>query len=232
MKIYGAGSLEDIEKCSQLGVEGILTNPQGFDQYFQGKMTLEEITQAIVEVTKLPVFIQIHGETTEALIERARILHAISPQVGCKIIADEKGFWAIRQLQQEGINCIATTLFTLSQAAIAATVGAFGICPFISRARAIGMNPFAILKSIKQNYIHLPNTPQIIAVSMKSVGDVDLALAAGVDAVGMRYPLIKEMMEHPLSRRAEVLFAKNWANVKGEDIRYLREAMQVEGIAE
>lgn len=232
MKIYGAGALEEIRKCTEIGVAGILTNPQGFDQYFQGKMSLEEIIRAIVNETNLPVFIQIHGNSSDALIERARTLHKISPQVGFKIISDEKGFWAIRQLQKEGIKCIATALFTISQAAVAANVGAFGICPFISRARAIGMDPHYIIQTIKTGYAKIQNAPEIIAVSMKSVADVDLALSAGADAVAMRYPLIKEMMEHPLSRKAEVLFAKNWLNVKGEDVSYLQQAMQTEGIAE
>jgi transaldolase len=232
MKIYGAGSLDDIKKSVELGVVGILTNPQGFDQYYEGEMTLEEITKAICEITDLPVFIQIHGSTTEELVKRAHQLHEISSQVGFKIISDEKGFFAISRLQKEGIQCIATTLFTISQAAVAANVGAFGICPFISRAREIGMNAYETLRVIKQGYEKLEKAPEIIAVSMKGVGDVDLAIAAGVDAVGMRYPLIKDMMQHPLSSKAEALFAKNWANVKGEDVSYLSYTMKMEGVAE
>ena len=30
MIIYGAGSIEDIKECGEIGVAGILTNPQGF----------------------------------------------------------------------------------------------------------------------------------------------------------------------------------------------------------
>jgi transaldolase len=230
MKIYGAGSLEDIRKSTQLGVVGILTNPQGFEQYFGGKMTLREITESVLEVTHLPVFIQIHGRDADELVDRGRSLHALSPQVGFKIISGEKGFWAIRQLQREGINCIATTLFTISQAAVAANVGAFGICPFFSRARENGIDSFALIESIKHGYEELERAPQIVTVSLRNVGEVDLALKAGSDAVGMRYPLIEAMMQHPLSRRAEALFARNWKSVKGEDVSYLKEAMELEGI--
>jgi len=232
MKIYGAGSLEDIEKCSELGVSGILTNPQGFDQYFEGKMTLEKITRAITEVTDLPVFIQIHGDSTDALVDRAEKIHAISEQVGFKIISDEKGFGAICRLQKEGIPCIATTLFSISQATVAATVGAFGICPFISRARVIGMDPRRIIKTIKAGYQQLNNPPEIIAVSLKDLSDIELAFSAGADAIAVRYPLIKEMMAHPLSQKAEILFGKNWQNVKGEDVSYLKLAMNLKEEAE
>ena len=232
MRIYGAGALEEIRQSIDLGVVGILTNPQGFEQYFKGELTLKEITQAIIELSDLPVFIQIHGETTEKIVAYARELHQVSPQVGFKIIANEKGFHAISILQKEGISCIATCLFTLAQASVAATVGATGICPFVSRAQAIGMDAFATLSEIKRGYERLTNAPEIIAVSMKSVADVELALRAGVDAVGMRYPMIRDMMSHPLSDKAELLFGKNWGNVKGEDAAYLASGMKMEGIAE
>ena len=42
----------------------------------------------------------------------------------------------------------------------------------------------------------------------------------------MRYPLIKQMMGHLLSRKAELLFTRNWVHVRGEDIAYLHQAMQ------
>ena len=116
--IYGAGSLEDVRICTELGAAGILTNPQGFEQYYKGEMTLEEITRALLEASDdgrdIPVYIQVHGKDAETIIERARELRKISPRVCAKIIADEKGFRAIRVLQQEGINCIATCLFSVS----------------------------------------------------------------------------------------------------------------------
>lgn len=232
MKIYGAGSIEDVKHCTELGAVGILTNPQGFEQYFGGTMTLEEITQALVEATELPVFIQIHAETVDALVERGRQLHGISPRVGFKIISNEKGFRAIRRLQEDGIACIATGLFSLSQASAAAAVGAFGICPFVARAQDIGIDAKALLMAIRNGYDRLAKPPEVIAVSLRSLGDIHAALASGADAVGMRWPLMRQMFQHPLSDKAELLFAKNWANVKGEVITYLQDALQMEGVAE
>ncbi len=233
MEIYGAGSIDEIRRCADLGCTGILTNPQGFEQYFEGEQTLEEITKAIAEATDLPFFVQLHGPSTDALVERALALNAIAPeQVGFKIVSNAKGFWAIRRLQQRGIRCIATTLFSVSQAAVAATVGAFAICPFVSRGLAIGMDMFETLRIIVERYAELKDAPRIVAVSLKGLADVELAISAGVDVVGMRYPLIEQMMEHPLSSKAELLFAKNWKKVKGEDVSYLSHALAMEGVAE
>lgn len=232
MRIYGAGSLEDIRKCTELGVEGILTNPQGFDVYYKGEMTLEEITKAILNVSDTPIFIQIHGVDASAIVARARTLRALSDRVNAKIIADQKGFEAIRILQKEGIDCIATCLFSVSQAAVAAMVGAYGICPFYSRAKEAGIDMGSTIRTIKNNYSELPSSPRIFAVSLKSVADVDEVISAGTDAIAMRYPLLQQMMTHVLTVKAEALFAKNWANVKGEDISYLRDSILMQGIAE
>jgi len=236
MEIYGAGSIEDIKMCTKLGVTGILTNPQGFEQYYGGKLTLSEITKAILEASddgrNIPVFIQVHGPSADVIVRRTADLCEMSDRVCGKIIADEKGFMAIKELSGMGIRCIATCLFSISQAAVAAMVGAYGICPFVSRAREAGMDMFKIIQDIKNCYKEMESPPKIFAVSMKGVADVDGAYAAGTDAVALRYPLLKEMMFHILSERAEALFAKNWANVKGEDVEYLQDVIKLKGIPE
>ena len=232
MKIYGAGSLEDIRKCTELGVAGILTNPQGFEQYYEGKMTLTEITKAILDVSDSPVFIQVHGPDAQSIANRVRELHKLDSRVGGKIIADAKGFAAIRQLQREGINCIATCLFSISQAAIAAMVGAYGICPFVSRAREEGIDIYEIIRNIKACYREMDHAPEIFAVSLKGVADINYAFAAGTDSIALRYPLLEKMMGHMLTSRAEALFAKNWMHVKGEDVSYMMDKIRMEGIAE
>ena len=58
------------------------------------------------------------------------------------------------------------------------------------------------------------------------------AYMAGTDAVALRYPLLKEMMSHVLTTKAEALFSQNWANVKGEDVSYMKERIKLSGLAE
>ena len=111
-------------------------------------------------------------------------------------------------------------------------VGAYGICPFHSRAKDAGIDMCTVIKDIKNSYQCLPKPPVIFAVSLKSVSDVNEVLAAGVDAIALRYPLLQEMMGHVLTEKAEALFAKNWANVKGEDVSYLADSIKLQDLAE
>ena len=118
------------------------------------------------------------------------------------------------------------------QASIAAMVGARGICPFLSRATEAGIDMLKIISDIKACYKEMDHAPEIFAVSLKSVADVNAAFAAGTDSIALRYPLLQQMMTHVLTEKAEALFAKNWANVKGEDVSYMGGNVKLDGVAE
>ena len=245
MEIYGAGSLEDVRICTELGVTGILTNPQGFEQYYKGEMTLVEICDALLKASDdgrdIPLYMQVHGRDSEEIIDRVKELYAMNPKrVRGKIIANDKGLRAVKKLREDGILSVATCLFSVSQAACAAMVGAESICPFVTRATAAGMDMYGIIASIKRGYKALDEkygegrAPRILAASLKSTADVNDAFTAGTDAVALRYPLLKEMMNHILTTKAENLFLENWENVKGEKerVQYRHELNKISGIAE
>jgi len=77
---------------------------------------------------------------THETLAQARKLVALYQQQGVdverlliKIASTWEGFQAAKVLQQEGINCNLTLLFSFEQAAVAADVGAFLISPFVGR---------------------------------------------------------------------------------------------------
>jgi transaldolase len=77
---------------------------------------------------------------TEATLERARKLISLYAEAGIgkeriliKIASTWEGIQAARQLEQEGINCNLTLLFSFAQAAACADAGVFLISPFVGR---------------------------------------------------------------------------------------------------
>jgi len=77
---------------------------------------------------------------TEATIEKARSLIALYQSEGIdkervliKIASTWEGIQAAKVLQQEGINCNLTLLFSLAQAVACADVGTYLISPFVGR---------------------------------------------------------------------------------------------------
>ncbi|MCP4596288.1 transaldolase [Neptuniibacter sp.] len=77
---------------------------------------------------------------TEATLERARKLISLYEEAGIgkeriliKIASTWEGIQAARQLEQEGINCNLTLLFSFAQAAACADAGVYLISPFVGR---------------------------------------------------------------------------------------------------
>jgi len=77
---------------------------------------------------------------TEATLLRARKLIALYEEAGIgkeriliKIASTWEGIQAARQLEQEGINCNLTLLFSFAQAAACADAGVYLISPFVGR---------------------------------------------------------------------------------------------------
>lgn len=77
---------------------------------------------------------------TQATLERARKLIGLYAEAGIgkeriliKIASTWEGIQAARQLEQEGINCNLTLLFSFAQAAACADAGVFLISPFVGR---------------------------------------------------------------------------------------------------
>lgn len=77
---------------------------------------------------------------TQATLERARKLIALYEESGIardriliKIASTWEGIQAARQLEQEGINCNLTLLFSFAQAAACADAGVYLISPFVGR---------------------------------------------------------------------------------------------------
>ena len=69
----------------------------------------------------------------EQLLESYRELGVASDRILIKIAATWEGVRAAAQLQQRGINCNMTLIFSLAQAVASAEAGAFLISPFVGR---------------------------------------------------------------------------------------------------
>ena len=92
---------------------------------------------------------------TEATIQRARSLIRMYEEVGIpkeriliKVAATWEGIQAAKQLEQEGIHCNATLIFSIAQAIASAEVGCTLISPFVGRImdwykKAKGVEKFA-----------------------------------------------------------------------------------------
>ena len=131
---------ETLRTVAELGGQGILTNANTIYKFFGSEKTLDEITQWMLDNSfGMPVFPSIHGKDTRSIVEVGRRLHALDPQrVGVKILSNTQGFSAMRVLSAEGVRCVATGMFTYTQALIAAYSGAVSYTHLVDLGQALG----------------------------------------------------------------------------------------------
>ncbi len=223
MRFYvGMNTGEKMRAGAALGAPAVLTNSNGNVRVFGTGTTLDEATKILLEESGIRVFQSIHGRDVEEIVATARRIHAIDPQkVGVKILSDTKGFTAMRVLSAEGIDCIATGLFTLTQACVAAQVGAYAISPFVARGMEAGLDMYKMIRLTRECYDRMKNPPEILAASIRTIDHVYNSFAAGADAVATSYEMIEQMCNHPFSRQTELSFGEAFAQIKGEDVSYL-----------
>ncbi len=127
-----------------------------------------------------------------ATTEKARHLIALYREVGIKperilikIAATFEGIMAAETLQEEGIDCNMTLLFSLTQAAACAEAGAFLISPFVGRIldwhKAAEGRDFAphedpgveSVKRIYNYYKHFDYETVVMGASFRNVGEIE-----------------------------------------------------------
>ncbi|KAK7738586.1 hypothetical protein SLS53_006107 [Cytospora paraplurivora] len=134
-------------------------------------------------------------------------------RVCIKIPATWEGLQACRQLEKRGIATLATTLFSMEQAALAADANCTYLAPYIDE------NKSFILCGLAQRYCRsIKARTQVLPASLTSIDDV--LVLAGVDHFTISPPLLTELAAtHVQDYKGEigsVLKAAESAHVKGK----------------
>lgn len=203
MHLYAAAGkdmMKTIRQAKQLGCVGILTNVELLLEMYGGGHTPIQMTRKLLEADKdMKVFMSMYGNSAKEMIEMAHDCCRLSKRVGVKIPSNEEGFLAMKQLSKEGIECVATTLFTYGQAYMALACGVYAISPFIHRGQDEGLDMGKTLEQIRALYQRYPNAPEILAASIRTVDDALFAIEHGADSLAAHYSVLQDLMNSSYS---------------------------------
>ncbi|ROW14211.1 hypothetical protein VPNG_04325 [Cytospora leucostoma] len=146
-------------------------------------------------------------------------------RVCIKIPATWEGLQACRELEKRGIATLATTLFSMEQAALAADANCTYLAPYVNELKVhfesgyIDENKSFILCGLAQRYCRsIKARTQVLPASLTSIDDV--LVLAGVDHITVSPPLLKELAAtHVQDYKGDigsVLKTAGSANVKGK----------------
>lgn len=198
MKIFmDTANVEEIKELNEWGiVYGVTTNPSLIAKTGRSQ---EEVIKEICNIVDGPISAEVISTDCEGMVEEARKLSGIAPNVVIKIPCIVEGLKAVRILSAELIETNVTLVFSLSQALLAASAGATYVSPFIGRLDDIGEDGIKLVEDMVNVFRKYELDTVIIAASIRDIEHVNRVMLAGVDIATIPTKVIREMMKHRLT---------------------------------
>ncbi|WP_124060323.1 fructose-6-phosphate aldolase [Gordonibacter sp. Marseille-P4307] len=224
MKFFlDTADLNEIEEAASWGaLAGVTTNPSLYAKIGGKVSDFQNHIKRICDIVDGPVSAESVAMTRDEIVRDGRELAAIAPNVVVKIPTMVEGLAATRVLANEGIPVNMTLCFSVPQALLAARAGARYISPFIGRFDDIsedGLDQLENVVTAIANYDFAQSTVngqqiEIIAASVRSANHVTQAALMGADIATVPFPVLKKMVQHPLTDRGLETFLKDWEKVQ------------------
>lgn len=217
MKFFiDTANVDEIRKANDMGIIcGVTTNPSLIAK--EGR----DFKEVIKEITSI-VDGAISGEvkattvTSEDMIEEAREIAAIHPNMVVKIPMTAEGLKAVKVLSKEGIKTNVTLIFNASQALFAARAGATYVSPFLGRLDDIATPGIDLIRTISEIFAMQNIDTEIICASVRNPIHIIDCAKAGADIATVPYKVIEQCLKHPLTDAGIEKFKKDYIAVFGE----------------
>ncbi len=204
------------EYDSLLTLSGVTTNPTIITR--SGKQP-EEVIAEIVSYLKpeQKFFVQAVSTDVESILEEARYINGLREKnTYVKIPVTLTGLKAIKEAKAEGLNVLATTIYSADVAFLAALNGADYLAPYVNRMCNYGDGIGQTIDLIQMLAVQGLDT-KVMAASFKNVEQVHALIAAGIQAVTVPPEIVKQMLEHPGIEIAVGEFSANWEKAYGRN---------------
>ncbi len=212
MRIFiDSANIEEIREINAMGfLEGVTTNPtlvakEGRDYH--------QVIKEICELVEGPVSAEVISLEYQGMMNEARQLSAIHPNVVIKVPITETGLRVISSLAKDGIKTNATLIFSSNQAILAARAGAAYVSPFIGRIDDISYDGVALLTDLIEILDQYLLDTEVIAASIRHPLHVTAAARAGSHIATVPFTVLKQIIKHPLTDAGIEKFLNDWRQV-------------------
>ncbi|MDD5553651.1 MAG: fructose-6-phosphate aldolase [Candidatus Omnitrophica bacterium] len=212
MKIFiDTANIKEKKEAAALGViDGVTTNPT---LIAKENRKAGEILKEICSVVEGPVSAEVIGLRSEEMVNEAAELVKIAKNIVIKIPLIREGLKAVKILNAKGIKSNVTLCFSPSQALLAAKAGAGYISPFIGRLDDISQKGMDLIRDIKQIYSNYGFKTEIIVASVRNPMHVVEAAKIGADIATVPFPVIEQLLKHPLTDSGIQRFLEDWEKI-------------------
>ncbi|MHA1877730.1 MAG: fructose-6-phosphate aldolase [Promethearchaeota archaeon] len=215
MKFFiDTANLEQIKEMQELGIiDGVTTNPSLLAK--EGAEPIEQLVK-ICQIVDGPVSAEVVGLTTDEMINEARDLAKLAPNIVVKIPMTKEGIKAVKLLEVEGIKTNVTLVFSQNQVLIAAKAGASYISPFIGRLMDNGQNEIEMLWESMEIIRAYDFKSEIIVASVRNARHVIESAKMGAHIATIPFSVLEKMFKHPNTEKGLETFLKDWEKLQAQ----------------
>ena len=210
MKIFiDSADVREIREAKAMGMaDGVTTNPS---LCAKTGRTFREIIEEIVTIIDGPISAEVVALDAPGMIREAKIVHAIHPNIVCKIPMTVEGMKAVKALQGEGIRCNVTLVFSALQGLLAAKAGA----SYAGRLDDNGHDGMELISQLVTIYRNYDYQTEIIVASIRHPLHVLDSAMMGADICTIPFKVIQQLAGHPLTDKGIAAFLADWEKMKG-----------------
>jgi transaldolase len=214
MDLYiDTASMDEIRQAHDMGVlDGVTTNPS---LIAKEKVPYAKRLAEICELVKGPVSAEVIATDYETMLKEGRQSAKIAENIVVKLPSTIDGLKACKTLAAEGTRTNMTLCFQPLQAMLVAKAGAFLVSPFIGRLDDIAEDGMVLIQQIRQIYDNYAMTTKILAASIRHPKHLVECALAGADVATVPFPVIKQMMSHPLTDSGLKKFVEDYKKAFG-----------------
>lgn len=176
-----------------------------------------EIKKLAASVPKDKIlFLQVISDETDRIMEETKMLMSLREKVVVKIPATPNGLRAIKRLKDEGIETLATAIYSVQQALMAANCGAAYVAPYVNRICDLEIDGVKAALEIQKVFKEQNVDCKVIAASFKNLSQVKELLTGGVEAVTVGADLMEKIICNKNAVSASADFIQAWEKYTGK----------------
>ena len=202
-----------------LPINGVTTNPTILAKAGVG---VNDVLPELAEIlgSEARFHVQVVSQTVVEIVEEAKHINALSYDVVVKIPATEIGLAAIKMVKKQGIQVLATAVYSAQQGFMAALSGADYLAPYVNRMDTMGSDGVGVVADLQILLTQYDLACKVLPASFKNTLQVMDVMKLGVAAITLPIDVAAQMIMHPAVVPAVEQFDQDWQSVFGTKLSY------------
>ncbi len=199
---------------ASMPLKGVTTNPSILAKSGVG---LTQVLPVLAEIIGADArfHVQVVSQTVGEMLDEAKRIHDLPYDIVVKVPATELGMAAIRKIKAEGIEVLATAIYSAHQGFLAALSGADYLAPYVNRIETMGVDGIAVVADLQLMLEKYGLASKILAASFKNTMQVTEVMKLGIGAITLPVEVAAQMFAHPAVNSAVAQFNDDWQGVFG-----------------